>query len=277
MNSKTIVRTIASVLALMLMTLPLSSLAAVNKIPTNSISDVGVEFNLSELGIVLHKVEYTKSTDVSDGDVDCDGRTTVADAILVARYALSLTELSSEQIAHADVDSSGSVTVADAIIIARLALGLSGEEQPKLVPINELENLRSLKCKCTDAEFQEAYDAAAEIVTPLLGLSVEDQLIEIARYLRWMLDSGQVEYSTSAPHYNDPYGYLILGVASCAGCTRTTGLCLNMLGISYEHVNENQWSHQWCRVNIDGVYWICDAYGLYVGPEPSPYGHPFFW
>ena len=49
-----------------------------------------------------------------------------------------------------------------------------------------------------------------------------------------------------------------------------------MLGISYEHVNENQWSHQWCRVNVDGTYWICDAFGLYSGPEVRPYKHPHF-
>ena len=46
--------------------------------------------------------------------------------------------------------------------------------------------------------------------------------------------------------------------------------------IPYEHVNENQWSHQWCRVPMpDGSYWICDAYGLYCGPEPAPYQHPY--
>lgn len=113
-----------------------------------------------------------------------------------------------------------------------------------------------------------------QIVTPLIGLSEEEQLVGIASALREMYDNGQVIYSTDIPHYNDPYGYLIIGAASCAGCTRTTGLCLNILGISYEHVNENQWTHQWCRVNINGTYWICDAYGLYVGPEPAPYTHP---
>ena len=46
-----------------------------------------------------------------------------------------------------------------------------------------------------------------------------------------MADSGQVAYTTSTPHYNDPYGYFVAGVSSCAGCTRATGLCLNMLGI----------------------------------------------
>ena len=87
---------------------------------------------------------------------------------------------------------------------------------------------------------------------------------------------GYVSYSMDADHYNDPYGYFVLGSASCAGCTRATGLCLNVLGIPYEHVNENQWDHQWCRVKMDdGTYWICDAYGLYCGPEPAPYQHPY--
>ena len=50
-----------------------------------------------------------------------------------------------------------------------------------------------------------------------------------------------------------------------------------MLGIPYEHVNENQYTHQWCRVDMGGgVYWICDAYGLYCGPEFAPYQHPNF-
>lgn len=144
-----------------------------------------------------------------------------------------------------------------------------------LVPIDQLANLKSLKKKQTDAEFAQAYNVASQIVTPLVGLPKEDQLINIAVYLRYLFDSGMM-YSMSTPHYNDPYGYFILGSASCAGCTRATGLCLNILGIPYEHVNENQYTHQWCRVNVDGTYWICDAYGLYCGPEPAPYAHPYF-
>lgn len=144
-----------------------------------------------------------------------------------------------------------------------------------LVVISSLSNKKSLQKKCTDEEFQMAYDAAAQIVTPLVGLSREEQLYEIASVLRYMVDSGQVLYSTEEAHYDDPYGYFVAGVSSCAGCARATGLCLNMLGIEYEHVNEGQWSHQWCRVNIDGTYWICDAYGLYVGPEFEPYKHPY--
>lgn len=144
------------------------------------------------------------------------------------------------------------------------------------VAIKELANYKSLKRKMTDDEFAQAYEQARKIVTPLAFKSREEQLQGIANALREMVDDGTVSYSTDTPHYNDAYGYLVLHVASCAGCARTTGLCLNMLGIPYEHVNENQWSHQWCRVPMaDGSYWICDAYGLYCGPEPAPYQHPY--
>lgn len=171
---------------------------------------------------------------------------------------------------------------AAAAIIGRMAdpslrKAITLEKAPfQPVPINQLQNRASLKKKCTDAEFQAAYDAAKAVVTPLADLSREEQLYGIAVALRQMVDSGKVVYTTSTNHYNDPYGYFVAGVSSCAGCTRATGLCLNMLGISYEHVNENQWSHQWCRVKMDdGSYWICDAYGLYCGPEPAPYQHPY--
>ena len=142
------------------------------------------------------------------------------------------------------------------------------------VPMEKLANRKSLQKKATDEQLAQAYDVALEIVTPLAGLSRTEQLQGIASAVRERFDSG-MEYSMSSSNYNDPYGYFILGSASCAGCTRATGLCLNILGIPYEHVNEGEYSHQWCRVNVDGVYWICDAYGLYCGPEPAPYAHPY--
>lgn len=143
------------------------------------------------------------------------------------------------------------------------------------VPMDQLANLSSLRKRMTDEEFALAYQAALNLVAPYAGLSREEQIYGITVSIRALFDSG-MGYSMSTPHYNDPYGYFILGTASCAGCTRATGLCLNILGIPYEHVNENQYSHQWCRINVNGTYWISDAYGLYCGPEPAPYAHPWF-
>ena len=143
------------------------------------------------------------------------------------------------------------------------------------VALKDLANYKSLKKKMTDEEFAEAYNVAVSIVTPLADKSREEQIIGIAMAIRERFDTGKVIYTTSLAHYNDPYGYLVSGVGSCAGCARATGLCLNILGIDYEHVNENQWSHQWCRVKVGDTYWICDAYGLTCGPEPAPYCHPY--
>ena len=143
------------------------------------------------------------------------------------------------------------------------------------VPMDQLANRRSIQKKATDEELAEAYQIACQIVEPLADCTRDEQLYGIAYLLRQRFESGMT-YSMDAEHYNDPYGYLVLGSASCAGCTRTTGLCLSILGIPYEHVNEDEYSHQWCRVNVDGEYWICDAYGLYCGPEPAPYQHPYF-
>jgi hypothetical protein len=163
----------------------------------------------------------------------------------------------------------GRKPTADAQVVPQAAAGSS------FVALKDLANYKSIKKKMTDAEFQQAYDVAVQMVTPLAGLSRQEQLMGVATGIRLGVDLGVVTYSTSAPHYNDPYGYFVTGVGSCAGCTRATGLCLNILGIPYEHVNENKWGHQWCRVPMgDGTYWICDAYGLYCGPEPAPYQHP---
>ena len=112
-----------------------------------------------------------------------------------------------------------------------------------------------------------------ELSAPLVGLSREEQMKKIALELREFFDA-RMEYSTTAPHFLDAYGYLVLKKASCQGAAAATGLCLNMLGFDYEHVNHNKWTHQWCRVNYNGTYWIVDPYGLYCGPEPAPYKHP---
>lgn len=138
-----------------------------------------------------------------------------------------------------------------------------------------LEINAKLKKGMTDAEFNEAYEIAYGIARKYAGLSKPEQLEAIYTELRYLTDT-VLNYSETAKHYNDVYGFFVLNTASCAGATRAVALCLTILGIPYEHVNENQWSHQWCRVKLGDTYWICDAYGMYVGVEPGPYEHPWF-
>ena len=124
-------------------------------------------------------------------------------------------------------------------------------------------------------QYSQARDEAERLVGRYAGQSLSSQLEGVYSQLRAPVDRGAIEYSMEAPHYADPYGYLVLQVASCAGSARTAGLCLDVLGIPWEHVNPGAFTHQWARVQVGSEYWICDPYGMYVGPEPAPYQHPY--
>jgi len=124
-------------------------------------------------------------------------------------------------------------------------------------------------------EYQQARGVAATLTSKYRIYPLELQVQGVYSELRAMFEAG-MEYSMEAPHYADPYGYLVLKRASCAGSARTAGLCLDVLGIPWEHVNPGAFTHQWARVKVGGEYWICDPYGMYVGPEPAPYKHPYF-
>lgn len=162
-----------------------------------------------------------------------------------------------------------------AVVTTTLAISTAYANTFKPVPMEKLQNLQLLHWNLSDEQLKQSYDVALEIAAPFAGLDRKLQLRHIATEIRRFTDT-KVTYSTSAPHWLDAYGFFILKSASCQGDTCAMGLCLNILGIDYEHVNHNKWTHQWCRVNVDGTYWIVDSYGLYCGPEPAPYKHPKF-
>jgi hypothetical protein len=131
------------------------------------------------------------------------------------------------------------------------------------------ENLPSganLKKGMTDGEFAQAYKIAAKLMVPYTGLSLEKKIEAVAKRLYDYRKEAKIGYSDTAPHYNDVYGFFVSHVSSCAGATRA----VNILGIPYTHMNENQWDHQWCRVKVGKTDWICDVYAPRYGPEANP-------
>ena len=73
----------------------------------------------------------------------------------------------------------------------------------------------------------------------------------------------QATYTTEGEDYSQAYGVFIKGEYSCAGATRALGLVLDCMGYDWEHVNENQWTHQWCKVTMDGqVGWADGQIGM---------------
>lgn len=148
---------------------------------------------------------------------------------------------------------------------------------PNFVPVSKqkLAGLKNLQKSLNAEQFQQAYNEAVRIAAPISGLPREQQLAWVAKEVRERYENQGGVYSTDKKDkYNTPYGLLVLGKASCAGSARATCLVLSVLGIPAEHINPNQWTHQWARVPVGDSFWICDPFGLYVGPEPAPRKHP---
>ncbi len=96
-------------------------------------------------------------------------------------------------------------------------------------------------------------------------------------------------YTSSDPDYRSAYGLFCKGVYTCAGSTRALGMVLECMGYSWEHVNANQWTHQWCRVMMmdgqegwaDGMSGIADygecpfaTGGIYIAEDGTIYFVP---
>ena len=60
-------------------------------------------------------------------------------------------------------------------------------------------------------------------------------------------------------YYRSPYGVFVAGVFTCAGATRALGRVLDFMGYDWQHVNENQWAHQWCVLEMDGEIGFADG------------------
>ena len=79
--------------------------------------------------------------------------------------------------------------------------------------------------------------------------------------------------------YCTAYGVFIKGEYSCAGSTRALGLVLTCMGYQWKHINENQYSHQWCELNIDGRVVVADGQtgqvGYKTGDSVEYVNHPF--
>lgn len=182
----------------------------------------------------------------SDGKLNPKGTATraqVAQVFLSAQYVLTKTEITIDPIPAPEPDP-------------------AADFEP--VPINKLANLKSIKKALTDNQMKQVYDIAVDIVRSSMFLdTTEQKAFYIARKIA--RDYNKYEYTSSTKHCGDPYGVFIEKKATCSGFTRTMGLCLNIMGLPYEHVNEGLWEHQWCRVKINGKYWACDAY-------TEPYG-----
>lgn len=65
--------------------------------------------------------------------------------------------------------------------------------------------------------------------------------------------------------YRSPYGLFITKNFTCAGETRALGRVLDFMGYTWTHAHENENTHQWVIVHMDGQIGYADPQGAYVG------------
>lgn len=69
----------------------------------------------------------------------------------------------------------------------------------------------------------------------------------------------QCTYTMKGKDYREAYGVFIAKKYSCAGSTRAMGMVLDCMGYKWKHVNPNQYTHQWCKLKMDGKTGYADA------------------
>jgi ribosomal protein S14 len=131
-----------------------------------------------------------------------------------------------------------------------------GEEETEIIPVIKLskEEKRALA-------MEVAQEIADLILAETEGAS-DLERVYLAAYVVCAFCE-QCVYTTEGEDYSQAYGVFIKGEFSCAGSTRALGMVLECMGYEWFHVNENQWTHQWCMVEMDGqIGWADGMIGM---------------
>lgn len=120
----------------------------------------------------------------------------------------------------------------------------------------------------TDKKYNQALEVAWEIANSITGDTDLEKVAQAAYIVS--LYCANATYTMEGKDYRTAYGVFIKGEYSCAGSTRALGMVLNCMGYAYEHANENQFTHQWCILNMDGQIGFADGQVGWAGYGPHP-------
>ncbi len=113
-------------------------------------------------------------------------------------------------------------------------------------------------------------DGVASMIAASIGPGTDLERVSYAAGIVAFICANDT-YTTEGSYYNKPEGVFIRREYSCAGATRALGLVLNYMGYSWTHINENQWTHQWCELMMDGQKGYADGMGGFAGYGAYPY------
>lgn len=92
----------------------------------------------------------------------------------------------------------------------------------------------------------------ADVILKDPSVKTDEERIQMAANISAYYSSMCQYGNDEAGHYRSPYGVFVAGIYTCSGSTRALGRILDYMGYSWTHINENQWSHQWCEIKVNG-------------------------
>lgn len=132
-------------------------------------------------------------------------------------------------------------------------------------------NLQSQHNYYINETFEEAMyaDAVAKMYAEVImsdgSFNNDYKKAYAAAYIAAYYSSACTYGTDSAGHYRSPYGVFLGGVYTCSGSTRACGRILDYMGFTWTHARENQNSHQWCIVTLDGQRGFADGMAGFAG------------
>lgn len=113
----------------------------------------------------------------------------------------------------------------------------------------------------------EAKRMAAIIVKP--GMTETEKAIALGT---WLYENAALQTNQSNEAYktnfgNEAFAAFFFRCAACSGFCKAMTMFCDAVGLKSEHINQNQWTHQWNRVYCDGKWIVIDAQGGLFGGE----------
>lgn len=134
-----------------------------------------------------------------------------------------------------------------AVTFMRLSKALAGERLTVSVRDTTPDYSTLSKVEKEALALEVAQQIASTIPTGISDLERVSTAAQIVSYY-----CGFCDYTMDGKDYRTPFGVFIKGEYSCAGATKALGLVLTCMGYEWKHINENQYSHQWIELNMDG-------------------------
>lgn len=132
--------------------------------------------------------------------------------------------------------------------------------KPKQQPKPKKSNLPAglFKNKLSDSQNAAALKVAQQIADSIPKNWTDEQKLDKATE-KVNIYYNNARYTMEGPYYAEAYGVFVAKEASCAGACRALGLVVQLMGYKWRHVNENQYSHQWIQVYVNGEWKDYDA------------------